>query len=155
QVSGQRIGETTNLLSPEATYLFQILPLPPPTNYVTWAKGYWPPGFNPPTTLAQGNPDNDSFNNLLEYAFHLSPTNADDASNAPLFAWITNNQRYGALTFTRYMPALDLSYVAEMTRTLPGGWTPLTNPFATVPNTNGVTQLVTMEDFLPATNRQR
>jgi surface-anchored protein len=156
QVFGQRIGEGTNISSPESTYLFQILPLPPPTNYSTWAKGYWPPGFNPPTTLTNGNPDGDSFSNLLEYAFRLSPTNSNNLTNAPLFSFVTTNgQKYGALTFTRYKPALDLSYAAEATSTLPGGWTALTDVFALTPNTNGLTELVTLRDPLAATNRQR
>src|SRR6185503_17365152 len=128
----------------ESTYLFQILPLPPPTNYSMWAKGYWPPGFNPPTTLTNGNPDGDSFNNLLEYAFHLSPTNSNTISNAPLISFVTTNSlRYGALTFTRYKPALDLNYAVESTSTLPGGWMPLTNVMSTIANTNGLTELVT------------
>jgi surface-anchored protein len=156
QVSGQRIGESTNILSPESTYLFQILPLPPPTNYSVWTKGYWPPGFNPPTTLPNGNPDGDAFNNLLEYAFHLSPTNSNTVTNAPSFSLVTTNStKYGALTFTRYQPALDLIYFAEATTALPGGWTPLTNVFASLPNPNGLTELVTMRDFLVGTNQQR
>ena len=156
QVFGQRVGEATNIFSPESTYLFHILPLPPPTNYSTWAKGYWPPGFNPPTTLTNGNPDSDLFTNLLEYAFNLSPTNANPITAAPRFSFITtNSQKYGALTFTRYKPALDLSYTAEATSTLPVGWTPLTNVVSTLPGTNSVTELVTLRDSIAATNRQR
>jgi surface-anchored protein len=156
QVFGQRIGEATNILSRESTYLFQILPLPSPTNYSAWAKGYWPPGFNPPTTLTNGNADDDTFNNLLEYAFHLSPTNSNVLSNDPLFSFVTTNgQKYGAVTFTRYKPALDLGYSAEATSTLSGEWTALTDVFALMPSTNGVTELVTLRDSLAATNRQR
>jgi surface-anchored protein len=156
QAFGQRIGETTNIFSPESAYLFQILPLPPPTNYSTWAKGYWPPGFNPPTTLTNGNPDGDAFNNLLEYALSLSPTNANSISNAPLFSFVTTNgQKFGALTFARYLAALDLDYGAETTSALPGGWAPLTNLFSSVPATNGLTESVTIRDGSPATSAQR
>jgi surface-anchored protein len=156
QVSGQRVGETANIFSRESTYVFQVLPLPPPTNFSTWAKGYWPSGFNPPTTTANGNPDSDVFTNLLEYAFNLSPTNANTITNTPLFSFVTtNSQKYGALTFTRYKPALDLNYVAEASSALPGGWTPLTNVFSVVQNTNGVTERVTLRDSIAATNRQR
>jgi len=156
QVSGQRIGETTNISSPESTYLFQILPLPPSTNYVTWAKGYWPPGFNPPTTLTNGNADADGFNNLLEYAFNLSPTNGNPLTAAPRFSFVTTNgQKYGALTFTRYKPALDLNYSAEATSTLPGGWVPLTNVFSTLPGSNSLLDVVTVRDFIANTNQQR
>jgi surface-anchored protein len=156
QAFGQRIGETTNIFSPESTFLFQILPLPPPTNYSTWAKGYWPPAFNPPTTQTNGNPDGDLFNNLTEYAFNLSPTNANAISNAPLFSFVAvNSQKHGALTFTRFKPALDLNYTVEATSTLPDGWSPLMNIFSVLPNTNGLTELVTMNDSLATTNRQR
>jgi surface-anchored protein len=156
QVSGQRIGETTNIFSPDATYLFQILPLPPATNFLTWQKRFWPPGFNPPTTLTNGNPDGDAFNNLGEYAFNLSPTNANGISNAPLFTFVmTNGQKYGALTYTRYLPALDLSYTPEVANALPGLWMPLTNVFSAVPNTNGFTERLTVRDGLPATNAER
>jgi len=156
QASGQRIGESTNIVSPESTFLFQILPLPPATDYGIWAKTYWPPGFNPPTTLTNGNPDGDAFNNLLEYAFHLSPTNSDAISNAPFFSLVTaNGAKYGALTFTRYRPALDLVYALEATTTLPGDWTRLTNVFTSSSNTNGLTERVTLRDFLVATNQQR
>jgi surface-anchored protein len=156
QASGQRIGETTNIFSPESTYLFQILPLPPPTNYASWAKGYWPPGFNPPATLTNGNPDGDLFKNLSEYAFNLSPTNANGISNAPLFSFVTtNNLKYGALTFTRYKPALDLDYAPEVTSVLPGPWSSLTNVSSVIVGPNGLTEVLTMRDALPATNQQR
>jgi len=155
QVSGQRIGEATNIFSEEATFLFQVLPLPSPTNFSTWAKGYWPPGFNPPTTLTNGNADGDVFDNLREYAFNLSPTNADAVANAPVFSFITTNgQNYGTLSFTRYTPGLDLSYQPEVSSNL-SSWTALTNVLTIVPDTNGVSERVTLRDSSPATNNQR
>jgi surface-anchored protein len=153
QAFGQRIGETTNIFSPESTYVFQILPLPPPTNYLTWARSYWPPGFNPPTTVTNGNPDGDLFTNLLEYAFGLSPTNANGITNAPLFSFVTTNgQKFGALTFTHYKPALDLNYTVEASSALPGNWVTLTNTYAIAPGNSNTVERVTMHDFLPATN---
>ena len=153
QASGRRIGETTNILSPESTYVFQILPLPPPTNYQTWARGYWPPGFNPPTTQTNGNPDGDIYPNALEYAFNLSPTNASSITNAPQFSFVTtNSQKFGALSFTRYPPALDLQSAVEASGSVSGPWTPLTNTFAVAPLSNGVTERLTTRDFLPVTN---
>jgi surface-anchored protein len=154
QVFGQRIGETTNIFSQESTYLFQVLPMPPATNYSAWAKHYWPPGFNPPTALTNGNADGDLFNNLLEYAFNLSPTNADGLAAAPFFSFVTtNSQQYGSLTFTRYLPGLDLDYVVEGTSALSGPWSPLTNVFST--STNGLVELRNMRDETPATSGQR
>jgi surface-anchored protein len=146
QASGRRIGESTNISSLESTFVFHVQPLPSPTNYPTWAKGYWPPGFNPPTTLTNGNPDGDLFDNLHEYAFNLSPTNANDITNAPLFSFInTNAAQYGALTFTRYKPAADLIYEPVVRAALESGaWTPLTN-VAAVTDT-GATETVTVRD---------
>jgi surface-anchored protein len=154
QVIGQRLGESTNIFSQESTFLFQVLPMPPATNYASWAKHYWPPSFNPPITLTNGNADEDIFNNLLEYAFNLSPTNADGVTAAPFFSFVTtNSQRYGAFTFPRYLPGQDLDYVVEGSSALPGPWLPLTNVFSAL--TNGVTELRTMLDATPATSGQR
>ena len=156
QAVGQRIGEATNIASPESTFVFQVLPLPPPTNFPTWQKHFWPPGFNPPTTLTNGNPDGDPFDNLREYALQLSPTNANPLTAAPFFSFVTNAaQRHGALTFTRYKPALDLNYTVEATDALPGGWMPQTNVFSTVPGPTNVAERVTIRDALPATNAAR
>jgi surface-anchored protein len=153
QASGRRIGETTNIFSPESTYVFHILPLPPPTNYLTWARSYWPPGFNPPTTLANGNADGDVFTNLLEYAFGFSPTNANSITNAPSFSFVTtNSQQFGALTFNHYKPALDLKYTVEASSALPGNWVALTNTHAIMPGSTSTVERITVRDFIPATS---
>lgn len=148
QVSGQRIGETTNLSSLEHTFVFHVQPLPPPTNYQTWARGHWPPGFNPPTTLTNGNPDGDVFDNLREYAFGLSPTNANGLTNAPLFSFVTTNTgQYGALTFTRYTPGADLIYEPLAADALnSGNWQELTNVQNAL--SNGMTETVTVRDSI-------
>lgn len=146
QVTGQRVGESTNISSLEHTFVFHVQPLPSPTNYPTWAKGHWPPGFNPPTTLTNGNADGDLFDNLHEYAFNLSPTNANSITNAPMFSFVTTNAgQYGALTFTRYKPAADLVYEPLVSGALnPGAWTPLTNIFNVIDQ--GAMETVTVRD---------
>jgi surface-anchored protein len=152
QATGQRIGESANIVSPESTYVFHVLPLPPATNFLTWQKSYWPPGFNPPTTLTNGNPDGDALANLLEYAFQTNPTNSDNNAVLPYFSSVTaDGQEYGALTFTQYLPALDLEYRVEATSALPGGWLPLTTVFSTVPDTNGLTERVIVRDSISTT----
>jgi surface-anchored protein len=156
QIIGQRIGELTNISSMESTFVFHVQPLPPPTNYATWAKGHWPPGFNPPTALTNGNPDGDLLNNLLEYAFAANPTNPAPATALPCFSFVTTNgDKYGALSFTRYMVALDLEYCVEATSILSNDWLPLTNVFSAVPDITGLTEFLTIRDALPATNVQR
>jgi surface-anchored protein len=150
QVTGQRVGESTNISSLESTFVFHVLPLSPPTNYQTWARSYWPPGFNPPTTLTNGNADGDLFDNLREYAFNLSPTNVNGITNAPFFSLITTNgERYGALTFTRYKPGLDLSFEPVVTSQLTSGvWETLTNIVSVVDD--GLAETVIVRDFVPA-----
>jgi surface-anchored protein len=156
QVSGQRAGETTNIASAETTFVFHVQPLPPATNFLTWQKSFWPPGFNPPTTLRDGNPDGDQCDNLLEYALAANPTNPTPATALPCLSFVTlDGLQYGALAFTHYLPALDLDYRVEATSGLPGGWAALTNVFSTVPGTNGLTELLTIRDTLPTTHAQR
>lgn len=148
QVTGQRIGETTNISSLESTFVFHVLPLSPPTNYQTWARSHWPPGFNSPTTLTNGNPDGDFFNNLHEYAFGLSPTDANTITNAPLFSFVNSGDQYGALTFTRYKPAADLNYQpSARNQVSTGDWVTLTNTVSVVDH--GETETVTVRDVVP------
>lgn len=151
QAVGRRIGETTNITSHESTFLFHVQPLPPPTNFAMWAKSHWPPGFNPPTTLTNGNPDGDAFDNLHEYAFGLSPTNANPIADAPQF-WFAEAgaQLYGALTFNRYLPALDLLYEPQVSGALPGGWLALTSAHASEAGATNTIERVTLRDSVPA-----
>jgi surface-anchored protein len=157
QASGRRLGETADIASREATFVFHVLPLPPATNFPTWQKHFWPPGFHPPATAADANPDGDAFDNLREYAFASNPTNAANAALPPLFDFVTDGpSRFGSLTFTRYRPALDLDYTPEATGILPAGWQGLTNFLAIVPQPDGLTEHVTVRDFQAAdTVRQR
>jgi surface-anchored protein len=156
QVSGQRASDGATVASAETTFTFHVQPVPPPTNFATWRKVFWPPGFNPPTTLTNGNSDGDVFPNLLEYAFGLSPTNSNPIAAAPEFDFVTNaGTRHAALAFFRYLPARDLEYVVEATSALPGGWTPLTNVYSSAPGPTNTVERVTIRDFLPATAPQR
>jgi surface-anchored protein len=153
QVSGTRTGDAQPIFSREETFAFHVLPLPPATNFPIWQRQYWPPGFDPVLTSTNGNVDGDAFENLFEYASGLSPTNANSITNAPLFSFVsTNGQQFGALTFTRYQPALDLNYAAEVSGELPGAWALLTNLFSVEPRANGITERVTWRDSLLATN---
>jgi surface-anchored protein len=152
QVTGRRAGEATNISSPETTFVFHVLPLPPPTNFVTWQRGHWPPGFHPPTTEPDADPDDDGAVNLLEYASGTSPTNASSAAGALQFAFVeTDGGRFGAVTFTRYLPVRDLEFGAEATSALPAGWQPMLQLFHSE-NVSDVIERVTVRDELPATN---
>jgi hypothetical protein len=112
--------------------------------------------YDPQFIALAGNADGDLFDNLHEYAFNLSPTNANSITNAPLFSLVTtNDERYGAFTFTLYKPGTDLSYepVAKSQLAV-GEWDPLTNIVSVVDN--GLTETVTVRDIVAnsaATNR--
>ena len=156
QVSGRRLGDSVDLVSRECTFAFHVVPLSPPTNFVAWQRGFWPPGFNPTIAGAGADPDGDGFDNWREYAFRLSPTNANPLSSAPLFAFVEDGgQRFGSLTFTRYTQALDLDYSVEATSSLPVGWTRLDSVFNIVADTVGSTEQVTIRDSVPVSTRLR
>jgi surface-anchored protein len=147
QVTGRRAGESTNITSAESTFAFHVLPLPPPTNFLTWQKHFWPPGFDSAIAGADANPDADPFDNWREYAFGLAPTNANPLEAAPKFEFVdVGQERFGALGFTRYLPALDLNYTIEAAAVLPGVWEPLIEVFDLAPDAGGLTESVTIRD---------
>lgn len=81
------------------------LPLP---SYNNWAAQIsWPPSAN---SSALGNPDQDGFSNLLEYAFGLNPLAADTSANLPHVS--TSGNRF-AITFTRDPALTTLNYEIE------------------------------------------
>jgi hypothetical protein len=61
----------------------------------------------------------------------------------------TNSQRFGALTSSRYLPALDLLYEPQVSGALPGGWLALTNMHASEAGATNTVERVTLRDFLP------
>lgn len=156
QVSARRNGESTNLLSPECTFVFHVLPLAPPTNFLAWQRSYWPPGFNPAIAGASADPDGDAFSNWHEYAFGISPTNANPITPAPSFEWSDENVgRVTSASYTRYLPGLDLDYAVESTADLTSDWTPLENITSVAPDPGGLTERVTVRDTAPSLSPQR
>lgn len=156
QVTGRRLGESTNIISPECTFAFHVLPLSPPTNFIAWQRSFWPPGFNPALAGPEANPDDDAFDNWHEYAFGLSPTNVNVISEAPRFAFVEEaGQRFGTLSFTRFKPALDLHYTVEASSDLSSHWTPLENVTSIAAGDDKWTERVTVRDTLPGSSLQR
>jgi len=128
QASGRRLGESTNIVSANSTFVFHVQPLPAPARFETWQRQHWPPGFNPPTTLAYGNPDGDDFDNWHEYAFGLSPTNRNPVSESPQLSVLNRSENPRAqVQFWRNTAAEDLTYRVEKTSRMPGGWSTVTN----------------------------
>jgi surface-anchored protein len=146
QCSGRRPGETTNITSPETTWVFHILPLTP---YELWASTNWPPATEKSIINPDADPDGDALVNLVEYATELD---AHVPLRAPLpFAGITNidGQTYGTFTFRRAKMATDVSFQPTAAPALSdAGWHPLMR-------TNSVEDLGSIErimllDSIPA-----
>lgn len=152
QVSGRRLGETTNLSSSETTFVFHVLPLPAPTNFLTWQRSHWPPGFNPPTTEAAADPDADGSANLLEYAAGTSPTNTLESVASPALSFLPEPAGpFAAVTFDRYTPAQDLRLSIEATGVLSHDWQLLEQVHSTNP-INDQLERLTLRDSVSATN---
>ena len=155
QATGRRFGETTNLSSAETTFVFHVLPLPPPTNFLTWQRSHWPPGFNPPTTEPTADPDADGSANLLEYAAGTSPTNALQVVAAPALSFLDEpGGPFASVTLDRYTPARDLRLAIEATSVLSRDWQPLEQVHSTVPINNQIERL-TLRDPVSGTNGSR
>jgi surface-anchored protein len=149
QSVGTRVGDATPTASLETTFVFHVLPLPNPTNFLIWQKTQWPPWTPTTDTATAADPDGDKIANIFEYAFNLDPKQTN-ASGLPSFSFVTvNNQKYGALRYNRYRLAADVSFQAQAANTVTGAWTTLTNIFSVV--TNGLTDSVTMRDNQPGT----
>jgi hypothetical protein len=112
--------------------VFHVQPLPVPTNYLTWARSHWPPGFNSNATLPTANADGDAFDNLHEYALGLSAFSSNAITEAPMFSFVTTNSaQYGAITFTHWIPAADLTCETVAADAVSSGnWETLTNVVA-------------------------
>lgn len=156
EVVGRRIGEATNLLSLETTFVFHVQPLPTPTNFLTWRRSIWPPGFNPPTTEPDFDADGDGAANVLEYATGSSPTNAASMNGAVMFEFIAvEGGRSGAMSFLRYWPALDVEWTPLAADSPAGPWSELTREIRVDP-VSALTDRVTFgDDAGPLSHAQR
>jgi len=150
QSSGTRIGETTPVSSVETTFIFQVLPLPMPTNFLAWQKTQWPPWIPSSVTAPTADPDGDRIPNIFEYAFNLDPKQTN-STGLPTFSFVTSGgQKFGALTFTRSKLAADLTFLPQAASAISGPWVAITNVFSTV--TSAFTDVVTMRDNQPASS---
>ena len=106
QVSGRRSGQSTNIVSAETPFTFQVLPLRPFDN---WTATNWPCECRTNVILAGASPDLDAGANVVEYALGTDPTTP--TTNAWPVAELVDfgGQTYGALTYTRAKNATDVN----------------------------------------------
>jgi surface-anchored protein len=144
RVTGQRVGETTNIIGKEVAWAFQILPLRPWEN---WVSTNWLPATATNIAGAGADPDGDGIVNLLEYAFGNDP-NIALYTNVPAITFVNDaGTNYGALRYLRATNATDLTFAPVATDAVTGAtWADLANVVSVA--TNGGTQTVTVRDSL-------
>ncbi len=123
QASGRRPGQATNSVSQETPFTFHVLPLRP---FEIWTATNWPCECDPTVIAPNADPDRDTGVNILEYALGTEPK--VPTSNAwPIASLVTtNDQVYGALTYTRAKSATDCLYdVVAASDVLTPQWAPL------------------------------
>lgn len=99
----------------------QVLFITGPSDIATWRARYFVAGSTQAGNFAD--PDGDGIVNLLEYAFALSPNEADTAA-----VWETGVAADGRMTATFYRARADVTYVIEASSDLQQ-WTVIaTNP---------------------------
>jgi hypothetical protein len=106
--------------------------------FALWEQGY----FNaqelgdPAITGESADPDHDGLSNLLEYAFHLDPTQPS-STNLPYTAL---DPTYLSLIYVKALAATDLTYTIEQSTDLMR-WDPVI-PINDILSDDGVTQLI-------------
>jgi surface-anchored protein len=145
QVSGLRMGEATNTVSPETPFTFHILPLSP---FENWTATNWPCGCDTNLIAATADPDEDRAPNAWEYASGTDP-NAVAARPSAAFSFVyTNGLAYGAMTFTHAKSATDATFEVVAGGGLKNsGWEVLTNVHLSVDL--GSTERITLRDNAP------
>ena len=155
QVSGQLIGATTNISSPDTMFTFQVLPLPAQSPFQLWQQKYWPDGTPDSVEGPSADSDGDGLVNAVEYALSLNPT-VPNREGLPAVSIVTDGgKQYGQVSFTRVKAATDLQYSLLAATGLTGAsWAPITNVVSVIDN--GATESVTIKDEIPsATGSQR
>jgi surface-anchored protein len=151
RVTGQLVGESTNIIGREVAWAFQILPLRP---WEAWVSTNWQPATTGDIAGAGADPDGDGIVNVLEYAFGNDP-NVALYTNAPAATFVNDGgTNCGAVRHIRATNATDLTFQVRASSTLSTFAETLTNVTGIV--TNGGVEIVTVRDPVSqtqATNR--
>src|SRR5262249_51535508 len=108
QVSGQLVGATTNLVSPDSTFVFEVLPLPSLTPFQLWQQRCWPSGTPDSVMGPDADPDGDGLVNAVEYALNLNPNVPSREGLLVVSTMTDGGKQYGQLSFTRVKAATDI-----------------------------------------------
>jgi surface-anchored protein len=151
RVTGQRVGEATNIIGRETTWALQILPLRP---YEKWVATNWFPGTGANVVGPSADPDGDGVPNIFEYAMGGFP---DDPfpPTLPAFTFVTDGgTNYGALTFTKADAATDATLTPVVSDTLgaTANWQPISTVFEVITNALDGNKTYTIRDAAPVTS---
>lgn len=151
RVTGQRVGESANIIGKKVAWAFQILPLRPWEN---WVSTNWLPATATNIAGAGADPDGDGIVNLLEYTFGDDP-NFALYTNVPAVTFVADNgTNYGALRYVHATNATDVAFDVRASSALDGFIEGLTNIASVV--ANGSMETVIVRDSVSreqATNR--
>lgn len=143
RATGQRVGESTNIIGKEVAWAFQVLPLRPWEN---WVSTNWLPAAATNIAGPGADPDGDMIVNVLEYAFGNNP-NVALYTNGPAITFVTDGgTNYGALKYVRATNATDISFDPVAASELGGASESLNNITSVIPG--GSRETVTVRDSL-------
>jgi surface-anchored protein len=151
QLSGQRLGETTNVFSPETTFTFHVFPLPDLTPFELWQQIHWPAGAPDDIQGPAADPDRDGIANAMEYFLGLDPLTAGRAGVPEFTTVLVDGAEYGAIRFRRAKAAMDVSYDVVASVSVDGPWQSIFDIHETIDH--GDVELVVVRDTQPLNDR--
>jgi surface-anchored protein len=104
---GRDSQAATNVVSPESTFLFHVLPLPAESPFQLWQKSHWADGAA--EARPDADPDADGIINLAEYAFGLNPEAPEQGRLPEAVIVRENGLAYGGVSFLRSTAATDVA----------------------------------------------
>jgi surface-anchored protein len=147
QLSGQRMGESTNIYSPETFFTFHVLPLPALTPFENWQQLHWPGGAPEEIQGPGADPDVDGIVNAMEYALGLDPLTPSRDGILEFTTVLMGDREYGAVRFNRSKAATDITFMLVASDHVGGPWNPLSDIHDLIDQ--GDVESVTVRDHRP------